>query len=100
MLIAYRTSGGIIWIFVKPPRYATATRINLAFSIGIIFVCFVNFAYPRAQNLKKALLLQSAATPISIDAKTENFESADALEYGEEQRKRQGDRHPSFRYTL
>jgi len=92
--------GGILstWIFTHPPRYTIATRINLAFSVGIVIAALVNILYLRNQNAKKIALLSTSQAPGRvIDAeKSVNGTRHD----GYDERKRLGDRHPRFLYTL
>jgi len=86
-------SGGILstWIFTKPPRYTTATRINLAFSVAMAFVALANILYLRDQNAKKAMLRAAAASTgeANINVGDDGYD-----------KKRLGDRHPNFIYTL
>ncbi|KZT42392.1 MFS general substrate transporter [Sistotremastrum suecicum HHB10207 ss-3] len=78
-------SGGILstWIFNDPPRYAKATKINLAFSVGIAACALGNMLYLRSQNIaKKKWLAENDEASVEGDAK------------------KLGNRHPNFQYTL
>jgi len=78
-------AGGILstWIFTNPPRFTFPTRLDLAFSIGMIVMALVIDVYLRLANRKKMAAM-------------------DASEYKDtpEERVRLGDRHPLFLYTL
>ncbi|KZT42389.1 MFS general substrate transporter [Sistotremastrum suecicum HHB10207 ss-3] len=78
-------SGGILstWIFNDPPRFRLATRLNLAFSVGIVVMSATNMGYLIWANAQK---------------KKVGVEERKALD-NEEARQRLGDRHPDFMYT-
>jgi len=83
--------GGILstWIFTSPPRYTIATRINLAFSLGVAAAGVANVLYLRNQNAQKAALL----------ATSDGYSEGMGRDGPSDQRKL-GDRHPRFSYTL
>jgi hypothetical protein len=87
--------GGIVspWFFTDPPRFHKATSINLAVSLGMAASSASVLAYFRASNAKKR-------------KKVENYlqTRGKGLGRGEwdspEERRRLGDRHPRFEFTL
>jgi len=82
-------SGGVLstWIFNDGPRFKKATKINLAFSVGMCVVALVNRAWLMVQNNRKA----------GQRAQRQSLKS-DAEE--EAEKRRLGDNHPDFIYTL
>jgi len=93
--IAGTNIGGIVspWLFLDPPRFHRASSINLAASLGTAASCAGIIVYFHACNAKKR-------------EKVENFlqTHGKGLGHGEwdspEERKRLGDRHPRFEFTL
>jgi len=83
--------GGIVstWIFTGPPRFRTASCINLAFSLGLAAMCFVVVLQLRSANLRKQAEV----------ARLEREDPGGAWDSLAE-RHRLGDRHPRFEYTL
>ena len=77
--------GGILstWIFTNPPRYTKACIINLVFSLGVVLVAVLNMAYLARQNAEKKRAREGLVEPES-----------------ESERKRLGDRHREYVYTL
>ena len=81
--------GGILstWIFNDPPRFRKATTINLAFSIGICVLAMVNRVWLVMQNKKK-------------EGERVRREPLESEKEEEAERRRLGDNHPDFIYTL
>ena len=81
--------GGILstWIFDDPPRFRKATKINLASSIGICVLAVVNRAWLAMQNKRKEGE-RAQRGPLESEAEEEA------------ERRRLGDTHPDFIYTL
>ncbi|KZT40141.1 MFS general substrate transporter [Sistotremastrum suecicum HHB10207 ss-3] len=77
--------GGILstWIFNDAPRYRKATKINLAFSVGILVATIVCIFYLRNENAKKR-----------------KWRAANDLSALQSDTTKLGDRHPHFEYTL
>ena len=86
--LATANFGGILsaWIFDDPPRFAKATKINLACSIGICVLAVVNRVWLVAQNKRKE----------GERARRRPLES----EEEEAEKRRLGDDHPNFIYAL
>lgn len=83
-------AGGILstWIFTGAPRYHKACVINLTFSIGIVLAALGNVGYLAWRNLQKQRVLQGIGAMQGVGS-------------GEDaERKRLGDQHPAFVYTL
>jgi predicted MFS family arabinose efflux permease len=80
--------GGILsaWIYDDPPRFRKATKINLASSIGICVLAVANRVWLVMQNKRKE----------EERARRQPLES----EEEEAERRRLGDTHPDFIYTL
>jgi len=95
VVVAATTIGGIVspWFFLDPPRFHMGTSINLAVSLGMAASCAGITVYFRACNAKKR-------------KEVENYlqTHGKGLGHGEwdspEERKRLGDRHPRFEFTL
>jgi hypothetical protein len=87
--------GGIVstWLFTDAPRFHKATSINLAFSLGVAVVSVGLILYLRARNAEKRRkvlgLLQS-----------DGQGTGDGGWDSPEERRRLGDRHPRFEYTM
>ena len=81
--------GGVVstWIFNDPPRFAKATKINLAFSVGVCTLAAVNRVWLVIQNRRKET---ERALKLYLGTREEE----------EAQRRRFGDDHPDFIYTL
>ncbi|KAG8703948.1 hypothetical protein FRC08_002539 [Ceratobasidium sp. 394] len=81
--------GGIVstWIFTDPPRYTVATRLNLAFAVGVCVFAAIVDLYLIDQNRQKANVLASPDY---------GKNGEDSLE----EQKRLGDKHPKFKYIL
>ncbi|CCO30344.1 putative transporter C1002,16c [Rhizoctonia solani AG-1 IB] len=61
LAFVFSNLGGIVstWIFPDPPRYTTATRLNLACAAGLCVFAVVIDLYLIAQNKRKAKILAS-----------------------------------------
>lgn len=87
--------GGIVstWLFSDAPRFHKATSINLAFSLGMAVASASLIFYFRARNAEKHKevlhLLQ-----------TDGQGTGDGGWDSPEERRRLGDRHPRFEYTI
>ena len=81
--------GGILstWIFDDPPRFRKAAKINLAFSFGVCVLAIVNRVWLMGQNEKK-------------EAERAQRQTLRSAEEEEAERRRLGDDHPDFIYTL
>jgi len=89
LAFVFSNLGGIVstWIFTNPPRYTTATRLNLAFAAGLCLFAVIVDVYLIIQNRRKAEILASP-----------NY-GRNGEDSAEEQ-KRLGDKHPKFKYML
>ncbi|KAJ1307310.1 hypothetical protein OPQ81_001418 [Rhizoctonia solani] len=89
LAFVFSNLGGIVstWIFPDPPRFTTATRLNLAFAAGLCVFAVIVDLYLLAQNRRKATILSSP------DYGRNGEDSA-------EEQQRLGDRHPKFKYML
>ena len=87
--------GGIVssWIFTGAPRFHKATCINLAFSIGIAVASVGLIFYFRFRNTAKHREV------LDLLHKDEH-EAGDVGWDSPEERRRLGDRHPRFEFTL
>ncbi|KZV68747.1 MFS general substrate transporter [Peniophora sp. CONT] len=84
-------TGGIVstWIFTDPPRFHIASSINLAFSLaGAVLALVVMIYLARANKSKRAEV-----------ARLEREQPGGAWDSRAE-RRRLGDRHPRFEFTL
>ncbi|ELU40145.1 20S proteasome subunit [Rhizoctonia solani AG-1 IA] len=85
LAFVFSNLGGIVstWIFPDPPRYTTATRLNLACAAGLCVFAIIIDLYLIVQNKRKEAILASP-------------------EYGRngedsaEEQQRLGDKHPKF----
>lgn len=81
------------WFFTDPPRFHKATTINLAVSLGTTVLSAGIIVYLRVCNAKKRKQVEDY---LQTHGK--------GLGHGEwdspEERKRLGDRHPRFEFTL
>ena len=81
--------GGMLamWIYNDPPKFTTGTKINLASSIGICVLALVNRTWLKVQNKRKE---RERARRQPLGSKAEE----------DAERRRLGDNHPDFVYTL
>lgn len=87
--LAMANFGGVLstWIFDDPPRFTKATKINLAFSVGLCVLAVVNRVWLMVQNNRK-------------DAERVQMQPLESAKQEEAERRRLGDDHPDFIYTL
>lgn len=87
--LAAANFGGILstWIFDDAPRFAKATKINLACSVGICVLAVGNRVWLVAQNKRKEGE-RALRGPLSSEEEDEG------------EKRRLGDDHPDFIYTL
>lgn len=88
-------AGGILstWLFTGAPRFHKATSINLAFSLGMGVACVGLILYFRARNAEKRRKVQGLLQMHGQGTGDGGWDSP-------EERKRLGDRHPRFEYTM
>ena len=88
-------SGGILssWIFTDPPRFDKATRINLAFSLGMAASSVAILVYFRVRNIEKQREVQRLLQTHGDGAGMGGWDSPAEC-------KRLGDRHPRFAFTM
>jgi hypothetical protein len=81
--------GGILatWIFDDPPRFKKGTTVNLAFSVGICVITVGNRVWLMTQNKRKE---RERAQRQPLESKDEE----------EAEKRRLGNDHPDFIYTL
>ncbi|KAI9457829.1 MFS general substrate transporter [Lactarius psammicola] len=86
--------GGIMstWIFTDPPRFQKATRINLAFSLGMAASSVGILVYFRVRNAGKRREVQRLMKLHGDGTGAGGWDSP-------AERKRLGDRHPRFEFT-
>ncbi len=91
VLTYQQTNSGIVstWIFVDPPRFHTATSINLTFSLAMAAFCAYIMVYLNYNNKRKRREVERLEKEFG-----ENGEWDSRAE-----RRRLGDRHPRFVYT-
>ncbi|CAE6353816.1 unnamed protein product [Rhizoctonia solani] len=89
LAFVFSNLGGIVstWIFPDPPRFTTATRLNLAFAVGLCVFAVIIDLYLIVQNKRKDTILKDP------DYGRHGEDSA-------EEQQRLGDRHPRFKYML
>ena len=89
------STGGIVssWIFTGAPRFHTATSINLAFSLGVAVASAGLIFYLRARNAERRKEIQDLLQRDERGAGDGRWDSA-------EERRRIGDRHPRFEFTM
>jgi len=87
--------GGIVstWLFTTPPRFHTATCINLAFSLGMAATCAGLIVYFRACNAEKRRGVRRLLQMHGEGTSNGGWDSP-------EERRRLGDRHPRFEFTM
>ena len=78
--------GGVLstWIFDDPPTFKKAAKVNLAFSIGICLLAIINRIWLVEQNKRKEVE-RAQRQPLGNE---------------EAEKRRLGDDHPDFIYTL
>jgi len=87
--------GGIVspWFFTDPPRFHKATPINLGVSLGMVASSAAVLAYICASNAKKRKRVEEYL-------QTQGKGLGDGEWDSPEERRRLGDRHPRFEFTL
>lgn len=87
--------GGIVsaWLFNDPPRFHKGTSVNLAFSLGSAVASVGLILYLRARNAEKRRKVQAL---LQLDGQGTGHKGWDSPE----ERRRLGDRHPRFEYTM
>ena len=95
ILVALVNLGGIIsaWLYTDAPRFHKATSINLSFSLAVAVASAGLIFYLRTRNAKKRKEVQRL---LQLDEQGKGDGSWDSP--GE--RRRLGDRHPRFEYTM
>lgn len=81
------------WIFIDPPRFHIATSINLAFALGMAAVSAFLVLYLMRKNHLKRAMVTTLINEKGLGRKEGEWDS-------DEERRRLGDRHPRFEYTL
>jgi hypothetical protein len=87
--------GGIVsvWLFTGAPRFHKATCINLVSSIGMAVTSASLIFYFRARNAAKCNEVQAL---LQMDARGTGDGGWDSPQ----ERRRLGDRHPQFEFTM
>ncbi|KAF8258354.1 MFS general substrate transporter [Lactarius quietus] len=87
--------GGIVstWLFTDPPRFQKATRINLVFSLGMAASSLGILVYFRFRNAEKQREVQRLLQMHGDGTEVGGWDSPS-------ERKRLGDRHPRFEFTM
>lgn len=87
--------GGIVspWLFTDPPRFHKATSVNLVASLGIAASSAVVMVYFRASNVKRRKMAENYLQTHGKGLGRGQWDST-------EERRRLGDRHPRFEFTL
>jgi hypothetical protein len=87
--------GGIVsaWLFTGAPRFHNATCINLAFSLGMAVSTASLIFYFRTRNVAKRKEIQFL---LQMDGRGTGDGGWDSPE----ERRRLGDRHPQFEFTM
>ncbi|KAI0050311.1 MFS general substrate transporter [Auriscalpium vulgare] len=88
-------TGGIVstWLFTTPPRFHTATCINLAFSLGMALFSAIAIVYLKWRNTQKHAEVARLLAEHGAGTGPGEWDS-------KEERRRLGDRHPRFEFTL
>ncbi|KAI0301014.1 MFS general substrate transporter [Multifurca ochricompacta] len=81
------------WLFTDPPRFHKATSINFAFSIGMAATSVCLIVYFKVRNTEKRREVERLLRTQGEGAEKGGWDSA-------EERRRLGDRHPRFEFTL
>ncbi|KAI0301017.1 MFS general substrate transporter [Multifurca ochricompacta] len=95
IVLAASSVGGILstWLFTDPPRFHKATSINLAFSLGIATTSVCLIVYFKVRNAEKRREVERLLQIQGEGTEKGGWDSA-------EERRRLGDRHPRFEFTL
>jgi hypothetical protein len=81
------------WLYTDAPRFHKATSINLSFSLVIAVASAGLIFYFRRRNAEKRREVQVL---LQLDEQGKGDSSWDSPE----ERRRLGDRHPRFEYTM
>ena len=87
--------GGIAstWLYTDAPRFHKATSINLSFSLGIAVASAGLIFYFRSRNGERRRKVQGLLQLGEHGKEVGGWDSP-------EERRRLGDRHPQFEYTM
>ena len=88
-------SGGILstWLFTDPPHFRKATHVNLIFSLAMA-ACSVGIVfYFKVRNAEKQRMVLRIVKTHGADIGVGGWDSLT-------ERKRRGDRHPRFEFTM
>jgi hypothetical protein len=93
--VAIVNLGGIVstWLYTDAPRFHKATSINLSFSLGTAAASAGLIFYLRSRNGEKRRKVQDL---LQLGEQVKGFVGWDSPE----ERRRLGDRHPRFEYTM
>jgi hypothetical protein len=93
--VALVNVGGIVstWLYTDAPRFHKATSINLSFSLAIAVSSAGLIFYFRGRNAEKRRDVQVL---LQLDEQGKGDGGWDSPE----ERRRLGDRHPRFEYTM
>ena len=93
--VALVNVGGIVstWLYTDAPRFHKATSINLSFSLAIAVASAGLIFYFRCRNAEKRRKIQGLQQPGEQGNRDGGWDSP-------EERRRLGDRHPRFEYTM
>jgi hypothetical protein len=93
--VALANLGGIVstWLYTDAPRFHKATCINLSFSLTIAVASAGLIFYFRGRNAEKRREVQGLLQPGDQGKGDGGWDSP-------EERRRLGDRHPRFEYTM
>jgi hypothetical protein len=88
-------TGGIVstWLFTDPPHFQKASRINLVFSLGMAASSVGILVYFRFRNAEKQKEVQRLLQMYGDGTEVGGWDSSS-------ERKRLGDRHPRFKFTM
>jgi hypothetical protein len=95
LTVASQNLGGIVstWLYTDAPRFHKATSINLSFSLGIAVASVGLMFYLRSRNAEKCRKVQGL---LQLGEQGKGDGGWDSPE----ERRRLGDRHPWFEYTM
>jgi hypothetical protein len=95
VIVSTANVGGVVstWLYTDPPRFHKATSINLSFSLGIAVASAGLMFYLRSRNAEKRRKVQGL---LRLGEQGQGDGGWDSPE----ERRRLGDRHPRFEYTM
>ena len=93
--MALTNLGGIVstWLYTDAPRFHKATSIDLSFSLAIAVTSVGLIFYLRARNAQKRREVEQLLQLGNQGKEDGGWDSP-------EERRRLGDRHPRFEFTL